>query len=245
MKNKKSAKSNLENFSKLFMLLGLVLSLLVTYIAIEHRTMESTDDNVMAYANNMQDDDEDIPETEQELEEIKPEEQKVAPPPVLEEIEVIEDDEEIEETVIESTESSEEEEVIIEDIEEVEIVEEVIEDVPFSIIEDVPVYPGCKGNKAQLKKCLSEKVQKLVAKKFNVDLAQDLGLSPGKKRIFVMFKIDKNGNITNVQARAPHKRLEAEAKRVVGLIPKMKPGRQRGRPVGVKYSLPITFIVQE
>ncbi len=245
MKNKKSAKSNLENFSKLFMLLGLVLSLLVTYIAIEHRTMESADDNVMAYTNNMQDDDDDIPETEQELEEIKPEEQKVAPPPVLEEIEVVEDDEEIEETVIESTESSEEEEVIIEDIEEVEIVEEVIEDVPFSIIEDVPVYPGCKGNKTQLKKCLSEKVQKLVAKKFNVDLAQDLGLSPGKKRIFVMFKIDKNGNITNVQARAPHKRLEAEAKRVVGLIPKMKPGRQRGRPVGVKYSLPITFIVQE
>ena len=245
MKNKKSAKSNLENFSKLFMLLGLVLSLLVTYIAIEHRTMESTDDNVLAYANNMQDDDEDIPETEQELEEIKPEEQKVAPPPVLEEIEVIEDDDEIEETVIESTESNEDEEVIIEDIEEVEIVEEVIEDVPFSIIEDVPVYPGCKGNKAQLKKCLSEKVQKLVAKKFNVDLAQDLGLSPGKKRIFVMFKIDKNGNITNVQARAPHKRLEAEAKRVVGLIPKMKPGRQRGRPVGVKYSLPITFIVQD
>jgi protein TonB len=245
MKNKKSAKSNLENFSKLFMLLGLVLSLLVTYIAIEHKTKESADDNVMAYTSNMQDDEEDIPETEQELEEIKPEEQKVAPPPVLEEIEVVEDDEEIEETVIESTESSEEEEVIIEDIEEVEIVEEVIEDVPFSIIEDVPVYPGCKGNKTQLKKCLSEKVQKLVSRKFNVDLAQDLGLTPGKKRIFVMFKIDKTGNITNVQARAPHKRLEAEAKRVVGLIPKMKPGKQRGRPVGVKYSLPITFIVQE
>jgi len=245
MKHKKSNKSNLENFSKLFMLLGLVLALLITYIAIEHRTVESVDDNVMAYTTNMQDDEEEIPETEQELEEIKPEEQKVAPPPVLEEIEVVEDDDDIEETVIESTETSEDEEVIIEEIEEVEIEEEVIEDVPFSIIEDVPVYPGCSGSKAQLKKCLSENVQKLVSRKFNVDLAQDLGLSPGKKRIFVMFKIDKTGNITGVQARAPHKRLEAEAKRVVGLIPKMKPGKQRGRPVGVKYSLPITFIVQE
>ncbi len=245
MKSKKSSKSNLENFSKLFMLMGLVLALLITYMAIEFRTPETAGDQIASYTTNLQDDEEDVPETEQKIEEIKPPEQKVQPPPVLEEIEVVDDDEDVEETVIESTETSEDDEVVIEDIEEVEIEEEVIEDVPFSIIEDVPVYPGCKGSKAELKKCLSSKIQKLVAKKFNVDLAQDLGLTPGKKRIFVMFKIDKNGNITNVRARAPHKRLEAEAKRVVGLIPKMTPGKQRGRPVGVKYSLPITFVVQE
>lgn len=245
MQSKKSTKSNLENYSRMFMLLGLVLALLLTYVAMEHKTLEDSSDQIVAYTANMQDDEEEIPETEQEIEEIKPEEQKVAPPPVLEEIEVVEDDEEIEETVIESTETSENEEVVIEEIEEVEIVEEVVEDVPFSIIEDVPVYPGCKGSKAQLKDCLSKNVQKFVTKKFNVDLAQDLGLTPGKKRIFVMFKIDKTGNITSIQARAPHKRLEAEAKRVVSLLPKMKPGKQRGRPVGVKYSLPISFIVQE
>jgi len=245
MQSKKSTKSNLENYNKLFMLLGLVLALLLTYFAIEHKTMEDANSKVAAYTNTMQEDEEDIPETEQELEEIKPEEKKAPPPPVLEEIEVVEDDEEIEETVIESTETSEDQEVVIEEIEEVEIVEEVIEDVPFSIIEDVPVYPGCKGSKKQLRDCLSKKVQKFVAKKFNVDLAQDLGLTPGKKRIFVMFKIDKNGNISGIRARAPHKRLEAEAKRVVGLLPKMKPGKQRGRPVGVKYSLPISFIVQD
>ncbi len=245
MQSKKSTKSNLENYNKLFMLLGLVLALLLTYVAIEYKTMEDADSQIVAYTSNLHDDDEDIPETEQEIEEIKPEEQKVAPPPVLEEIEVVEDDVEIEETVIESTETHEEEKVVIEEIEEMEIVEEVIEDVPFSIIEDVPVYPGCKGNKTQLRNCLSKNVQKFVARKFNVDLAQDLGLTPGKKRIFVMFKIDKNGNITGIQARAPHKRLEAEAKRVVGLLPKMKPGKQRGRPVGVKYSLPISFIVQD
>lgn len=245
MQSKKSAKSNLENYNKLFMLLGLVLALLIAYIAIEHKTMEDANDMVMAYTTNMSDEDEDIPETEQKIEEIKPEEKKAPPPPVLEEIEVVEDDEEIEESVIESTETNEEEEVVIEEIEEVEIVEEVIEDVPFSIIEDVPVYPGCKGNKKALRNCLSKSVQKFVSKKFNVDLAQDLGLTPGKKRIFVMFKIDKNGNIVGVRARAPHKRLEAEAKRVVSLLPKMKPGKQRGRAVGVKYSLPISFIVQD
>ena len=245
MQSKKSAKSNLENYSKLFMLLGLVLSLLLAYVAIEYKTKYDTSDQTLSYKSTMQDDDEDVPETEQEIEEIKPQEQKVAPPPVLEEIEVVDDDEDVEETVIESTETNEEEEVVIEDIEEEEIEEEVVEDVPFSIIEDVPVYPGCKGSKKQLRDCLSKNVQKFVSKKFNVDLAQDLGLSPGKKRIFVMFKIDKNGNIADVQARAPHKRLEAEAKRVVKLLPKMKPGRQRGRPVGVKYSLPISFVVQE
>jgi protein TonB len=245
MQSKKSTKSNLENFSRLFMLLGLVLALLLTYVAMEHKTLEDPNDQIVSYTSNMLNEEEVIPETEQKPEDIKPEEQKVAPPPVLEEIEVVEDNEEIEETVIESTETNEKEKIVIEEIEEVEITEEVVEDVPFSIIEDVPVYPGCTGSKAELKDCLSKNVQKFVSNKFNVDLAQDLGLTPGKKRIFVMFKIDKNGNITSIQARAPHKRLEAEAIRVVGLLPQMKPGKQRGRPVGVKYSLPISFIVQE
>jgi protein TonB len=243
MEAKKSSKSNLENFSKMFMLLGLVLALLVAYGAIE---MKSYDDNkeyvVDTSRRNIQE--EEIPETEQKVEEIKPEEAP-PPPPVLEEIEVVEDEKDIVETVVESTETTQKEKIVIQEIQEVEVEEEVIEDVPFSIIEDVPVFPGCKGSKEQLKSCFSEKVQKLISKKFDMDLAQELGLEPGKKRINVMFKIDKNGNVTDIRARAPHKRLESEAVRVIGLLPKMQPGKQRGRPVPVKYSLPITFIVQD
>jgi protein TonB len=119
-----------------------------------------------------------------------------------------------------------------------------MEDVPFAIIEDVPVYPGCKGSKAELRACLQDEITKHVNRKFNADLASDLGLAPGVKRIFVMFKIDKSGNITDVMARAPHKRLQEEAIRVVQSLPKMTPGKQRGRPVGVKYSLPIAFKVE-
>jgi len=122
--------------------------------------------------------------------------------------------------------------------------EEIIRDVPFAIIEDVPVYPGCKGNKAKLRACLQEKITQHVNRKFNADLASDLGLSAGVKRIFLMFKIDKNGYIVDAMARGPHKRLEEEAIRVIKLLPKMKPGKQRGRPVGVKYSLPIAFKVE-
>ena len=71
-----------------------------------------------------------------------------------------------------------------------------------------------------------------------------LGLDSGIKRINVGFKIDKTGNIVNIQARAPHPKLEAEAKRVIGKLPKMKAGRQRGKAVNVPYGLPITFKVE-
>ena len=85
---------------------------------------------------------------------------------------------------------------------------------------------------------------KRLPRKFNTDLASDLGLS-GRQRINVIFKIDKNGNITGVRARAPHPKLEAEAARVINLLPKMQPGKQRGKAVTVPYSLPILFQVQD
>ena len=131
----------------------------------------------------------------------------------------------------------------VEDI-EVEEVDEDIE-VPFAVIENVPIYPGCeKGNNDAKRKCMSDKINKFVQKKFNTDLAGDLGLT-GKQRINVIFKIDRSGNVVGVRSRAPHPRLEKEAARVIGLLPKMKPGKQRGKAVTVPYSLPIIFQVQD
>ncbi len=239
MQIKKNPKANLENYSKLFMQLGLVLALLVVYLAIEKKTYDRVIENLGPVVLNMEDEEQTI-----EIEQVKPPEPKTPPPPTPDKIEVVEDEEEIEETVIESTETDETEAVEVEEIIEVEEEEEVMEDVPFAIIEDVPVYPGCKGNKTELRNCLQDKITKHVNRKFNADLASDLGLAPGVKRIFVMFKIDKSGEITDVMARAPHKRLQEEAIRVVNLLPKMTPGKQRGRPVGVKYSLPIAFKVE-
>ncbi|MFB9271313.1 MULTISPECIES: energy transducer TonB [Flavobacteriaceae] len=239
MQIKKNPKANLENYSKLFMQLGLVLALLVVYLAIEKKTYDRVIENLGPVVLNMDDEEQTI-----EIEQVKPPEPKTPPPPTPDKIEVVEDEEEIEETVIESTETDEDEAIEVEEIIEVEEEEEVMEDVPFAIIEDVPVYPGCKGNKAELRACLQEQITKHVNRKFNADLASDLGLAPGVKRIFVVFKIDRTGNITDVMARAPHKRLQEEAIRVVNLLPKMTPGKQRGRPVGVKYSLPIAFKVE-
>jgi protein TonB len=163
------------------------------------------------------------------------------PPPPPEIIEIIEDDEEIEETIIESAESDEE--LVIEDIEIEEVEEEV--EVPFAVIENVPVFPGCeRGNNENKRKCTSEKIASFVQKKFNTDLAGDLGLT-GRQRISVIFNVDKSGNVTCVMARAPHPRLEKEAQRVINLLPKMQPGKQRGKAVIVTYSLPIIFQVQD
>jgi protein TonB len=239
MEIKKNPKANLENYTRLFMQLGLVLALLVVYLAIEKKTYDRVIADLGPVVLNVDDDEQTI-----EIEQIKPPEPKTPPPPTPDKIEVVEDEVEVEETIIESTETDEDEAVEIEEIIEVIEDEEVMEDVPFAIIEDVPIYPGCKGSKAKLRACLQDKITKHVSRKFNSELASDLGLSPGIKRIFVMFKIDKNGNIVDVMARAPHKSLQAEAIRVVKLLPKMIPGKQRGRPVGVKYSLPIAFKVE-
>jgi protein TonB len=182
-------------------------------------------------------DDEEIPLLEQVVPPPPP------PPAAPEVIEIVEDEEEVEETVIESTETDQEEEMEIEDL-EIEEVEEDIE-VPFSVIENVPIFPGCdKGNNEARRKCMSQKITKFVQRKFNTDLAGDLGLS-GRQRISVIFKIDKNGDVVGVRARAPHPRLVKEATRVVNLLPKMKPGKQRGKAVVVPYSLPIIFQVQD
>jgi len=176
--------------------------------------------------------------------EVQPETKVALPEKILK----VEDDVDIKETVIESTETSQLDAVKVTAPKEMVTVkeeEEVVEDVAFVVIENVPIYPGCKGDNAQLRACFSDQIAKFVSERFNSELASDLGLVPGSiQKIFVVFKIDKNGNITDINARAPHKKLQDEAIRVVNLLPQMTPGRQRGKPVGVKYGLPIVFKVE-
>ncbi len=237
MESKKNLKADVGRNSSLYFAVGLALMLFLTKTAIDWKTYDKDD---YAYETVSMDDtlDEEVPITEQ----IQTPPPPPPPPAAPVEIEVVEDEKEVEETVIESTETTQEEEIV--EVEEVEV-EEVEEDieVPFAVIENVPVYPGCEsGNNKQKRDCMSSKIQKFVQKKFNTELAGDLGLT-GKQKINVIFKIDKNGNVTGVRSRAPHPRLEQEAARVINSLPKMKPGRQRGKAVIVPYSLPIIFQV--
>tara|TARA_R110002049_G_scaffold17238_3_gene67402 strand:- start:2613 stop:3386 length:774 start_codon:yes stop_codon:yes gene_type:complete len=120
-----------------------------------------------------------------------------------------------------------------------------VDDVIFINVEVVPIYPGCENKKTNddKRKCMSDKITKLVQKKFDTDLASELGLS-GKQVIRTQFKIDKTGRVIDIKARGTHPELEKEAQRVIDKIPEMIPGKQRDKNVGVIYSLPIVFQVQ-
>lgn len=115
----------------------------------------------------------------------------------------------------------------------------------IATVPEVPIYPGCeKGTRAEKKACFEKKVGKFISRKFNTDLAEQLGLSSGKQKIYVQFVIAKSGEIKIKEARASHKRLEKEGKRVVNLLPKMTPGKKNGKPVNVSYMVPISFNVE-
>ncbi|MAX02346.1 MAG: energy transducer TonB [Cryomorphaceae bacterium MED-G11] len=234
MQPKKNPKADLNKNRNLYFVIGLSSVLAVTWGAVEYKSYDRqlNFDGVSM----LEDDEEDIPITEQ----LKtPPPPPPPPPPAPEVIEIVEDEEEVEETVIESTESDEE--MIIEDI----VVEDDFEDidVPFAVIEDVPIFPGCERvAKSERRTCFQDQMNKHIRKNFRYpDIAQEMGI---QGRVYVNFIISKDGSITNIRMRGPDKNLENEAARIIGRLPKMTPGKQRGRAVRVPFSIPITFRLQ-
>lgn len=253
MKIKKNPDKDLSQYSLIFFQIGLIIALSFSLFMIERKTpvKEETQYEVVNY-NLLQQ--ESVPITEAKNVPPPP----PPPPPALmpESFQVVDNDAEIEEVYIESTEADQDEVVDADaysttgtgsvlGVSEVGDVEEEIEDVPFSVIETVPVYPGCERFKSneERKRCMSEKVNAFMHKEFDMSLTKDLDLS-GVYRIYVRFKIDNTGRIVDIQARAPHPKLQAEGVRVVKMLPQMKPGEQRGRPVGVLYGVPITLDIR-
>ena len=114
------------------------------------------------------------------------------------------------------------------------------EEVSFMTIDKAPTFPGCESGD---KKCFSKMIQKHFAKNFDANMIKDLGLSSGRKRVFIGFKINKEGNVIDIKARAPHKDIKEEVIKVMNTLPKMIPGEQKGEKVGVKYSIPFTLVV--
>ena len=234
MQLKKNPEADLNKNRNLYFVIGLTLVLGVTCGAVEYKSYERKID--LTNGDMLVDDEEDLPITEQ----LKtPPPPPPPPPPAPEVIEIVEDEEEVEETVIESTESDEE--MVIEDI----VVEDDFDDidVPFAVIEDVPIFPGCESvAKSQRRACFQEQMNKHIRKNFRYpDIAQEMGI---QGRVYVNFIISKDGTITNIRMRGPDKNLENEAARIIGRLPQMTPGRQRGRPVRVPFSIPITFRLQ-
>lgn len=119
-----------------------------------------------------------------------------------------------------------------------------VNDVPFVLIENPPTYPGCTGNMLEKKRCLNNKIRRIFARNFNSKLANNLDLTPGKYRFKIGFRINEDGYSEALKISAPHPDIVNEIKRIISLIPKMKPATQRGAFVSVKYFFPLSYVVQ-
>ena len=222
---KKSENASLEKDKLIYVLMGLVFVLSLVYVALEWTEKEVTKYEV-ADMDFLIEEEIDIQQTSQET-------PPPPPPPAVQEVEVlnvVEDNVETE-TIEVTTEETEQEVVIAAPVEAP--VEEEEEEVVFVIVESMPEFPG--GQQA-LFKYLSENVKYPV-------IAQENGI---QGRVICQFVVNKDGSIVDVEVvrSGGDPSLDKEAIRVIKSMPKWKPGKQRGKPVRVKYTVPVNFKLQ-
>lgn len=225
MEIKKNPIADLEKKRSLFMMAGYVVALSVVLVAFEWKTFERTAGDLgQLVVDNLEE--EIIPITEQE---IKPPPPPPPPPPPAPEIEVVDDDVEIED------------EVEIQDVEadqktEIKVIAKPVEEEPqepdfFTIVEDMPAFPG--GDAALLKFIASNVVYPPIAKENGIT-----GV------VYVSYVVDRDGSIKDVKVvRGADPFLDKEAVRVVKTLKGYKPGKQRGKPVPVQFTIPIRFVL--
>ena len=226
MQVKKSEKASLEKDKLVYALMGLVFVLSLVYVALEWTEREVTKYEVT--------DTEFLFEEEVEIQQTSQETPPPPPPPVVQEVEVL--------NVVEDNVETESIDVNTEDDKEVEVViaapveapvEEEEEEVVFVVVESMPEFPG--GQQA-LFKYLSENVKYPV-------IAQENGI---QGRVICQFVVNKDGSIVDVEVvrSGGDASLDKEAVRVIKSMPKWKAGQQRGKPVRVKYTVPVSFRLQ-
>lgn len=225
MQIKKSQHASLEDKKIIYVLMGFVFVLSLCYVALEWTEQEVTKYEVM--------DDEFLFEEEVEIQQTTQETPPPPPPPAVQEVEVlnvVEDDVETESIEI-NTEDDKEEVVIAAPVEAPE--EEEEEEVIFVVVESMPEFPG--GQQA-LFKYINENVKYPV-------IAQENGI---QGRVICQFVVNKDGSIVDIEVvrSGGDPSLDKEAIRVIKSMPKWKPGKQRGKPVRVKFTVPINFKLQ-
>lgn len=219
MEPKKNPKVDLEKRKSSFMWLGMVFALAIVLVAFEWKVFDKTQSDLG---------DLDLDLIEEEI--IPQSIQKPPPPPPppapTTVIEIVDDEEEIEEELeIEDLEIDQDTEIeFIEDVEE-----EVVEEEIFTIVEDMPSFPG---GEAKLFEYLGKNIK-------YPQIAKEAGISG---IVYVNFVVGTDGNISDVKVlRGIGGGCDEEAIRVVKNMPQWTPGKQRGKPVKVSYNLPIRF----
>ena len=226
MQLKKSPNASLEDKKLTYVLIGLVLVLSICYVAFEWTEKEVTKYEVT--------DTDFFFEEEIDIQQTTQETPPPPPPPAVQEVEVlnvVEDDVETE-TIEINTEDDKDVEVVIAPPVEAPVEEEE-EEVIFVVVESMPEFPG--GQQA-LFKYIGENIKYPV-------IAQENGI---QGRVICQFVVNKDGSIVDVVAvrSSGEPSLDKEAIRVIKSMPKWKPGKQRGKPVRVKYTVPVNFRLQ-
>lgn len=232
MEIKKSPKADLERTKGLGILMGMVVGLAVLFVGFEWGTRDiqvATADEGVA----------DII-AEEEIEITRPENTPPPPPPppapvVTEVLNVVEDDVELEQQDIVSSEDSQTEAQTQTYVAPAPVEEEEEESAQqiFTVVEEMPDFPD--GGLAGLMKFLGKNIKYPV-------IAQENGI---QGRVICSFVVNKDGSIVDIEVlRGVDPSLDKEAVRVLGTMPKWKPGKQRGKPVRVKYTVPVMFRLQ-
>ena len=227
MEIKKSPKANLENKKTLFREIGLIAALALVLLVFEWST---TDKEVSSLAANTTviTDEEQAPITQ---ETPPPPPEQIREPVMTEELQIVENDVKVETDFI-STDDSDQK-IEIKPYVEAKPVEEEVEveeEIPFAIVEDKPTFQGKDAN--EFTKWVYNNIE-------YPEIAKENGV---QGRVTVQFTIDKDGSVKDVKVlRGVDSSLDKEAVRVIQKSPKWSPGKQRNKPVKVKYTFPIIF----
>ncbi|MBO7110629.1 MAG: energy transducer TonB [Bacteroidaceae bacterium] len=225
MEIKKSEHADLERGKGTSLLIGFVIALGVMFVALEWTQREVEDNSELYTAKDVSLNEEMIPIT-------LPEKKTVPPPPAAvtkaEIIEIVEDDADIEEDIMASTEDNVEW-VDLDDYEVVEVEPEPEEEEIFMVVEDQPEFPG--GTAALLEYLRKNIKYPAICRENNI-----------QGRVLVTFIVNKDGAIVEPEVvKSVNPSLDKEALRVISTMPNWKPGSQRGKPVRVKYTVPVNF----
>lgn len=228
MEVKKSPKADLEGKKSTWLLIGYVLILAVVFVAFE---WSERDKQILVAQGPVE------IKFEEDMVPITQQEQKPTPPPpqapsAEEVLKIVENDANIEETEVATSEDKGEAVQVVSTGPAV-VVEEVVEEEQiFQVVEEMPSFPG---GDAECMRFLSKNIK-------YPTIAQENGI---QGRVILQFVVNKDGSIVDVVvARSVDPYLDKEAVRVVNMMPKWKPGKQRGKPVRVKFTLPVTFRLQ-
>lgn len=122
---------------------------------------------------------------------------------------------------------------------------EEAEAVPFVLVEKFPRFNNCAegGTKDEQKQCFEENLLKHISSNFKYPTNElEMGL---EEKVYVEFVISKTGEVSDVQiVRGNMGGFIKESKRLINSLPKVKPAEQRGKPVNMKYTIPIKFQIK-